>query len=151
MSRRARPDPEACEPDALAFVAEVGPERAPELLELYAQAWWSRERNASDTERILRGSPVALGFEDVYTGRLVAFARALTDGVAKAVVYDVIVDPSRRGSGLGRALMRRLLDHPLVADVSHVELYCLPELLPFYAELGYAEPSEGLRLLRRRE
>ena len=60
---------------------------------------------------------------------LVAF---LTDYVYKALVLNVIVAEAYRGSGLGARLMDAVMGHPRLRDVRHFELYCLPELTPFY-------------------
>ena len=68
-------------------------------------------------------------------GRLVGFARALTDGVYRGFVEDVVVDESRASSGIGRGLLRELLDQ--LADVELVALDCGDELVPFYTSLGF--------------
>ena len=78
-----------------------------------------------------------------------AFARVLTDGVYKALIFDVIVAGSHRDHGLGRALMDALLEHPRLKSVRHLELYCLPELIPFYRRWGFSDELGELRFLRR--
>ena len=82
------------------------------------------------------------------SGRLAAFARVLTDFVFKAFVFDVIVDPLHRATGLGKALMDAIIGHPELAGVRHFELYCRPELIPFYERWGFAQVRE-VCLLRR--
>jgi GNAT superfamily N-acetyltransferase len=42
---------------------------------------------------------------------MIGFARAVSDGVAFAYLADVYVDPAHRGRGLGRALIRVMIDH----------------------------------------
>ena len=83
------------------------------------------------------------------SGRLLAFARVLTDGVFKAFVFDVIVAKDSRGRGLGSRLMRRILEHPDLREVKHVEVACLPELETFYERLGFTTDVGGIRLMRR--
>jgi hypothetical protein len=41
-----------------------------------------------------------------------------------------------------------LLARPSIASARHVELYCLPGLVPYYERLGFA-PTAPLVLLRR--
>ncbi len=41
-------------------------------------------------------------------GQIIGFARATSDGVLSATVWDVAVNPAWQRSGLGRALMERL-------------------------------------------
>ena len=39
--------------------------------------------------------------------------------------------------------------HPELAAVIHLELFFLPELLPFYEKLGFSTEMGGVRLMRR--
>jgi predicted GNAT family N-acyltransferase len=81
--------------------------------------------------------------------RLAAFARVLTDDVYLAMILDVIVDPTYRGTGLGRALMDTVLAHPRVSGVKSVELVCQPGLVGFYEKWGFTQ-DVGTSLLMRR-
>lgn len=118
-----------------------------DLCVLYRQEWWTVRRTPDEVRRMLEHTDVFVAaIED---DRLVAFARVLTDRVFKALVFDVIVAASARSRGLGRTLMNHVCHHPLVKDVQHVELYCRPELEPFYRRLGFVPMDETLRLVRR--
>ena len=80
---------------------------------------------------------------------LIAFARVITDDTYKALVLDVIVDSSARGTGLGRELMDAVISHPELTGVQHFELYCRRELIPFYQQWGFEGISDGLAFMRR--
>jgi len=120
-----------------------------ELHALYRNEWWTRTRTLADTRRVVEHSDFLFAFLDGGDGRLVAFARVLSDRVFKALIFDVIVAPDRRGDGLGPLLLERVLSHPELGNVKHVELYCLPELVPFYEKLGFSTDVGGVRLMRR--
>ncbi len=45
-------------------------------------------------------------------GKLIGFARLVTDKATFAWLCDVIVLPGKQGRGLGRALVQTFLDHP---------------------------------------
>jgi hypothetical protein len=45
--------------------------------------------------------------------------------------------------------MDALLEHPSLKTVRHLELYCLPELIPFYRRWGFTDELGELRFLRR--
>ena len=120
-----------------------------DLVKLYQNEWWSRDRCLADIQRMLENSDLLIGLCDPETQRLVAFARVLTDYVYKAFVFDVIVAPAHRGEGLGAALMEALTTHPVLASVQHLELYCLPEIAPFYRRWGFTHEIGALCFMRR--
>ena len=120
-----------------------------ELHALYQGEWWTRDRSIDQVRRILDGSDRIVAVCDSTDDRLIAFARVLTDGVCKALILDVIVAPDRRDEGLGRHVMDRILEHPALASVQHVELYCLPEMVPFYERWGFSTDVAGVTLMRR--
>jgi GNAT superfamily N-acetyltransferase len=142
------PKPRATPPDDVRVVQPLGPEHAPALLELFRAEWWTRDRALADVERLLATNRHCFGLVD-REGRLRGFSRVVTDGVFKALVLDVIVDRERRGQGEGKLLMETLLAHPELRDVKHFELYCLPELIPFYERWAFSPELGELRFLRR--
>jgi ribosomal protein S18 acetylase RimI-like enzyme/nitroimidazol reductase NimA-like FMN-containing flavoprotein (pyridoxamine 5'-phosphate oxidase superfamily) len=76
---------------------------------------------------------------DPNTGAVLASARAVSDRVRFGYVLDVIVHADRRGRGLGRALMRLLLDHPAVRDLRTIGLRTR-DAQSLYRPFGFAEP-----------
>jgi predicted GNAT family N-acyltransferase len=133
---------------ALERVDRIDDDQVDDLMRLYAQAWWSRDRCREDVVWMLRNTDLVIGFREP-DGRLIAFARILTDYVYKALLLDVIVDQEHRGGGLGRQLMEAALDHPELASVRHLELYCRPELVPFYRAWGFTDELGELRFMRK--
>jgi GNAT superfamily N-acetyltransferase len=123
--------------------------RLPQLMQLYAQEWWTARRTHHDVAAMVEASDVVVGLVHRPTDRLVGFARAITDRVFVAVVLDVIVAPAERGSGLGALLMNTVLDHPLIRDVQSVELTCQSRLFDFYRRWGFTDQVGGSRLMRR--
>jgi hypothetical protein len=69
----------------------VEPDRLPQLMELYAQAWWATSRTAAGVATVLERSDLVFALVDRAADRLVGFSRVLTDGVYLAMVLDVIV------------------------------------------------------------
>jgi len=78
-------------------------------------------------------------------GRPVAFARAAGDGVFNAVVWDVVVEPSCQGLGLGRAVMERLVEELRRDGVANIVLYAEPRVVGFYRLLDFAMDPDGIR------
>jgi nitroimidazol reductase NimA-like FMN-containing flavoprotein (pyridoxamine 5'-phosphate oxidase superfamily)/GNAT superfamily N-acetyltransferase len=90
------------------------------------------------TDAVIRGShataPAWVAAHD-REGRLVASARAMTDGRV-AWICDVIVAPDARGRGLGRAVCELLLDHPAVRGVRQLRL-ATRDATGLYERLGF--------------
>ena len=61
----------------------------------------------------------------------------------------MIVADAHRGKGLGEHLIKLALEHPDLARVRHFELYCLPDVEPFYKRHGFSTEVGGVRLMRR--
>ena len=132
------------------FVEQIDDRRLGDLLELYRHEWWTNQRRDADVARMLQHTDLVVGVcsDD---GRLVGFTRVLTDRVFKAVIFDVIVAREHRGTGLGKRLLDYVIDHPMVAGVRHVELYCKPEMIPFYKKWDFTVPGDEVNFLRKRE
>ncbi len=120
-----------------------------ELTRMLSKTWWRRRTARRQIIRAARHSGAVVALVAPGDKHLLAFARALTDHTVKALVLDVVVDESYRGAGLGKALMAAIMDHPAVRGVQDVELYCLPEMAPFYARWGFGKAQDGVILLRR--
>lgn len=72
---------------------------------LSTEAYWARWRSRDDVERQLATAWRVLAAYHRRTGRMVGFARAVSDGVAFGYLADVYVLPEARGRGLGKALV----------------------------------------------
>jgi predicted GNAT family N-acyltransferase len=120
-----------------------------QLHALYQQEWWSAGRTLDEVREMLAHTSVVLGVVQADTQELLAFARVLTDGVFKAFLFDVIVQSAHRGTGIGTFLMAKLAEHPVLARVKHIELYCLPERKAFYQRHGFSAELGELVLMRK--
>lgn len=78
--------------------------------------------------------------------QLVGFARAISDGVMNAYISTVAVLPNYRRRGIGRQLMRRLLDG---RDGITFALHAREEVKDFYVECGFVETPNMFRRLRK--
>ncbi|KAL5828546.1 hypothetical protein ACOSQ3_018014 [Xanthoceras sorbifolium] len=101
-----------------------------------------------DPEKIriaLENTSSMLWMEYKETKKPVAFARATGDDVFNAIVWDVVVDPSFQGIGLGKAVMERLIDDLLEKGICNIALYSEPRVLGFYRPLGFVADPDGIR------
>ena len=133
---------------SLEQISKLTDEQILDLHRLYQAEWWTKGRELADVRKMLQGPAIVIAFCDSSTKRLVAFARVITDGVYKALIFDVIAAPEERGKGLGRSLIESILAHPRLRGVRHFELYCLPELVPFYEQWGFTDNLGDLHFMR---
>lgn len=77
---------------------------------LSTDAYWGRSRTRADFEAQLTTAWRVVGVYEAATGRLVGFARAISDGVALAYLSDVFVTAEARGKGLGKELVATMID-----------------------------------------
>lgn len=102
---------------------------------------------AADRARLaqqVRGSMFVISAWDA--ARLVGFARAISDGATNAYVSTVAVLPDYRRQGIGREMMRRLLEG---RDGLTFALHSRPEAKALYLASGFLETPNMFRRLRK--
>jgi len=118
-----------------------------ELHALYQKEWWCAGRSLEDTYKVVAGTTLNIGLID--NGRLVGYARVLTDTVFKAFIFDVIIAEGYRQKGLGDLILNTILTHERIVGVNHVELYCKETLVPYYEKYGFVTDVGPIKLMRR--
>lgn len=116
-----------------------------QLQELFkVSAFWARERTIEDLRvAIANSNPVITVWDG---NRLIGHARATSDVVYRATIWDVVVDPDYRGTGLGRKLVQTVLAHPRVCNVERV--YLMTSLQQkFYQHIGFELNSSTTMVL----
>ena len=99
-----------------------------------ATAFWARERKLEDLQiAIANSNPVVTVWDN---RRLIGFARATSDGIYRAGIWDVVVHPDYQGMGLGRKLVETVLSHPHVSKVERVYLTTTYQQ-SFYERIGF--------------
>lgn len=112
----------------------ISPARVRALFD--AEGWWP-DRAEGDIEELLEHGP-AIG---VWDGEeLIGFGRAVTDGVCRAYLEDVIVGRGQRGRGIGSELIRAL--HHELGDQVTVSAFFHRSLEDFYGGLGYVSTHQ---------
>lgn len=72
----------------------------------------------------------------------VGFARAISDGLAYALVVDTMIIPQKRGSGLGTAIMKVILEYLKQSGIGFVKLISSKEGKEMYEKLGFKARSQ---------
>ncbi len=119
------------------YVEALAQDALAQLIDLFQQAaFWASDRTAEDMAiAIAHSHPVVV----VWDGdRLIGFARATSDGVYRATIWDVVIHPDYRGVGLGRRLVETVLGHPHLTRVERVYLMTTHQQ-KFYERIGFQE------------
>ncbi len=129
--------PSLAAPAGLRF--RVAPDRraAEEAADLLGREYWNENVPHDMLAAAHSGSTAWVTLHDA-SDRLVASARAVSDGAKFAWIYDVAVDSAWRGRGLGKALMKVILDHPAVRHARMVSL-STRDAQGLYAQFGFVD------------
>ena len=139
----------------LEFIEKLNESQFQDLCELFKNEWWSYYRKPEEIKTLIENSDLLIGIIDKGTGRLVAFARVLTDYIFRSMIYDVIVGKEYRNKGIGKMLLRNIIEHPALQQVEFLELQTQPELIPYYRQFGLKEEIVGkmktMRIIKKKE
>lgn len=100
------------------------------------------DRKAFDIARAFHGSYASV-FVHKADGELVAAARATSDGVFYATVFDVVVARDCQGQGIGRMLMEALLEK---LPFDRVFLTSVFGKEGFYEKFGFLQQNNAMGL-----
>ena len=107
-------------------------------------AFWAQDRKIEDWEVAIANSDPIISVWD--SNRLIGFARATSDGVYRATIWDVVIHPDYRGTGLGRKLVETVLSHPRMSRVERVYLMTTHQQ-SFYERIGFDRNSSTTMVL----
>ncbi|WP_373480994.1 GNAT family N-acetyltransferase [Geminocystis sp.] len=119
-----------------------------QLLELYKNtAFWAQNRTLEDVKiAIINSNPVVSIWDNQ---RLIGSARATSDGVYRATIWDVVIHPDYQGYGLGSKLVETLITHPHLNRVERIYLTTTHQQ-KFYQKIGFTEnPTTTMVLYNR--
>lgn len=125
------------------------PAQLAQLITLFQQAaFWASERPPEDmATAIAHSHPVVTAWD---RDTLIGFARATSDGIYRATIWDVVIHPDYQGAGLGRKLVETVLSHPLMSRVERVYLMTTHQQ-EFYKRIGFQENQTTTMVLFHQE
>lgn len=110
---------------------------------LNEQAYWTKFRphTREEFERSLDNSWRVVSVFDEETGAQVGFARAVSDGVDIAYLADVIVDEPYRGKGVGKLIVKTMIEDGPGANFLHW-LLITADAHGLYQQYGFTAPDD---------
>lgn len=107
------------------------------LHDMLSRSYWAKNRFREDVEKSVANS---ICFSLLKDEEQIGFARVLTDGMAYAVILDMIIRDNLRSQGLGKWLMQCICEHPEVVPLRQV--LWTGNADDFYRKGGFEEMSK---------
>lgn len=117
-------------------VKTADPER---ILELYRLAgWWEMDENPQYLKTVEGIISSSFCFViAVQNGEIIGMGRAICDGYSDAYIQDVTVESSYRGRGIGKGIIRCLIQYLRTNQIQWIGLISEPGYERFYQSLGF--------------
>ena len=99
-------------------------------------AFWANNRTINDLKKCLANSDVIIS---LWVGKeIVGFGRALTDGIYRGVLWDIVIDQNYQGKGFGKLIVKNLLSSKKLKNTKKLYLMTTNKKL-FYSQLDFKE------------
>lgn len=114
-----------------------------QIVELYRrQGWWQAADDDRQIllERLIAGSHCFVVAEE--DGMVIGIGRAISDGVSDAYIQDVTVATERRGEGIAKAILAKLLERLHRDGIAWIGLIAEAGSESLYRHVGF-QPMPG--------
>ena len=108
-------------------------------------AFWAKNRTINDLKKCLAKSDVVIS---IWVGNeIVGFGRALTDGIYRGVLWDIVIDQNHQGKGFGSLIVKNLLSSKKIKNTKKIYLMTTNKKL-FYSQFEFKEVDSQSLLIR---
>ena len=112
---------------------------------LDTNAFWAKNRTINDLKKCLSNSDVVIS---LWVGNeIVGFGRALTDGVYRGVLWDIVIDQNYQGKGFGKLIVKKILSSKEIKNTKKLYLMTTNKKL-FYSQMDFKEVTSHNLLIR---
>ena len=112
---------------------------------LDTNAFWAKKRTINDLKKCLANSDVVIS---LWVGKeIVGFGRALTDGIYRGVLWDIVIDQNHQGKGFGTLIVKNLLSSKEIQNTKKLYLMTTNKKL-FYSKFDFKEVASQNLLIR---
>jgi len=113
------------------------------LKEVYQSVGWMKHDEPIIKKVFNESTHQVFAVED---NKIIGFARALSDGVFNAAIYDVVVHKDYQGRGIARILLEDIMKQ--LEDVSCIQLIATTGNEPFYEKMGFKKLKTGMAIYK---
>ena len=107
--------------------------------------FWAKNRTIKDLKKCLANSDVIVSLW--VRDEIVGFGRALTDGIYRGVLWDIVIDQNYQGKGFGKLIVKSLLSSKKIKNTKKLYLMTTNKKL-FYSQLDFKEVISQNLLIR---
>ena len=107
--------------------------------------FWAKNRTINDLKKCLANSDVVVSIWS--NNEPVGFGRALSDGIYRGVLWDIVIDQNHQGRGYGKMIVKNLLESKQIKNTKKVYLMTTSKKL-FYSQIDFKEVSSQNLLIR---
>ena len=108
-------------------------------------AFWAKSRTLKELKKCLANSDIVVS---LWVGNeIVGFGRALTDGIFRGVLWDIVIDQNHQGKGFGTLIVSKLLSSNKIKQTKKVYLMTTNKKL-FYSQFNFKEVNSQNLLIR---
>ena len=108
-------------------------------------AFWAKNRKINDLKKCLASSDVIVSLW--VDNEIVGFGRALTDGIYRGVLWDIVIDQNHQGKGFGTLIVKNLLSSKKIKNTKKLYLMTTNKKL-FYSQFDFKEVTSQNLLIR---
>ena len=108
-------------------------------------AFWAKNRKINDLKKCLASSDVIVSLW--VDNEIVGFGRALTDGIYRGVLWDIVIDQNHQGKGFGTLILNNLLSSKKIKNTKKLYLMTTNKKL-FYSQFDFKEVTSQNLLIR---
>ena len=112
---------------------------------LHRNAFWAKDRTIKDLRQCLANSDIVISIW--FHNEPVGFGRGHSDGIYRAVLWDIVIDQNHQGKGYGKMIVKNLLDSKQIKNTKKVYLMTTSKKL-FYSQIDFKEVSNQSLLVR---
>ena len=112
---------------------------------LNRNAFWAKDRKINDLRECLSNSDVVVSIW--LNNEIVGFGRALSDGIYRGVLWDIVIDQNHQGKGYGKMIIKNLLESKKIKNTKKIYLMTTNKKL-FYSEVKFKEVFSQTLLIR---
>jgi len=109
-----------------------------DIVALYkAGGWWKDHYDPKGIAPLLEKTFAFVVAVDINSGRAIGMGRIISDGVSDAYIQDIVVLSEHRGRGIGKKILKKLVDHCRKQGLVWIGLIAEEGTEDFYSPLGF--------------